>query len=253
MTILSLLSPRGGTGTSLVATNLGVLLAGQSSTLLVDLHTGNGCDDLLLDLPAKRSWLDLLPVAHELTERHLELASATHTSGLHVLEPALEFAAGIDEGDLLPLLEALAENFSWLLLDVPSGLPPRTRQALTISNVLLLVTTADPPALRAAKHLVAQIPENLLGNMGLVINQITRRHPAHPADIAASLELPLIAALPPDSRAVGYQVSFGRACVSDPRSTFGKGVIRLYKRLAKHIGYEKTTSSLIGSQPGVGG
>ncbi len=243
MTVLSLLSPRGGTGTSLVATNLGVLLAGQGRTMLVDLHTGNGCDDLLLDLSAKRSWGDLLPVASELTERHLELASATHTSGLHVLRSPVEFAAGIDEGDLLQLLEVLAKRYSWLLLDVPSGLPPLTRQVLSVSDALLLVTTADPPALRAANQLIAGLPENQLGNMGLVINQITRRHPAHPADIAASLELPLIAALPPDSRAVGYQVSFGRACVSDSRSTFGKAVIGLYQRLAKHIGFEKAVSS----------
>ena len=242
MTVLSFLSPRGGTGTSLVATNLGVLFAGQSRTLLVDLHTGNGCDDLLLDLPSKRSWVDLLPVASELTERHLELASVTHTSGLHVLRSPVEFAARIDEGDLLQLLEALAKKYSWLLLDVPSGLPPLTRQVLTVSDVLLLVTTADPPALRAAKQLIAGLPDNQFGNMGLVINQITRRHPAHPADIAASLELPLIAALPPDSRAVGYQVSFGRACVSDSRSTFGKAVVRLHQRLAKHIGLEKALS-----------
>jgi len=243
MTILSLLSPRGGTGTSLVATNLGVLLAGQSRTLLVDLHTGNGCDDLLLDLPTKRSWGDLLSVASELTERHLELASATHISGLHVMNSPVEFSAEIDAEDLLQLLDALAKRYSWFLLDVPSGLPPLTRQVLTVSDALLLVTTADPPALRAAKQLIAGLPKNQIGKMGLVINQITRRHPAHPTDIATSLELPLMAALPPDSRAVGYQVSFGRTCVSDSRSTFGKAIVRLHQRLAKHIGSDKAVSS----------
>jgi MinD superfamily P-loop ATPase len=74
MPILAVTGAKGGCGASLVATNLALALTPYGETLLVDMHVGDAGDDLLLDLSSERSWADLLPVASELTERHLELA-----------------------------------------------------------------------------------------------------------------------------------------------------------------------------------
>ncbi len=64
MTVIGILSAKGGVGASLVATNLGCVLAGYGQTLLLDLNPGSGADDLLLDLSPQRSWADLLPGAY---------------------------------------------------------------------------------------------------------------------------------------------------------------------------------------------
>jgi septum formation inhibitor-activating ATPase MinD len=64
-----------------------------------------------------------------------------------------------------------------------------------------------------------------------VVNQINSQHPLAPERLADALEIPLIAALPPDPRAIGYQVNFGEPCVAQHGSHFGRGIMRLAQRL----------------------
>jgi Flp pilus assembly CpaE family ATPase len=191
-----------------------------------------GCDDLLLNLRAERSWGDLLPVALELTRRHLALALVTHPSGLRLLGAPDRDHTRLDGQRVAALLEALATRFAWLVLDVPAVSVPLTASALPVTDALVLVTTADPAALRGAHRYLAGLPDGLRAKTGLVLNQITRQHPAQPGAVAASLGVPLLAVLPPDPRAVGYQVNFGQACALDRRSLLGLGVIGLADRLA---------------------
>ncbi len=55
--IIGVFSAKGGVGKSLVATNLGAVLAAGKSLpcTLIDLNAGLGGDDLLLDLEPERS------------------------------------------------------------------------------------------------------------------------------------------------------------------------------------------------------
>jgi Flp pilus assembly CpaE family ATPase len=237
--VVSVLSAKGGSGSSLVAPNLGVLLAGHSDCILIDLHPALGYDELLLDLTPERSWADLLPVAEELSARHLELTLVPHSSGLKFISAPERMLGSLDGGKLLSLIEALAQQTSWLILDVPVGLEGITSYVLTLSDVLLLVTTADPPALRAAGRLVKTLPDDLSDKTRLVLNQITRRHPAKPREVAASLGVALLAALPPDPRAVGYQVNFGIPCVLDRRSSLGWAISTLARRIVTAVAQQK--------------
>jgi Flp pilus assembly CpaE family ATPase len=75
--------------------------------------------------------------------------------------------------------------------------------------------------------MIESLSEETRSRCALVFNQFTRAHPAHPPTVAASLGCPLAATLPVDPRAVGFQVSFGRPCVLDRNSRFGRGVARL--------------------------
>ena len=239
MTVLGILSAKGGVGASLVTTNLGCVLAGYGQTLLLDLNPGSGADDLLLDLSPQRSWADLLPVVKEISPKHLQLIMAQHPSGLNFMRTPEVWLNDVDWLLVVQLLGSLADENEWLLLDMPTGMPAATQSVITMMDIALIVTTPDPPALRAAGRLIKSLPLDLRGQSGLVVNQITRRHPVSPSEIARSLEIPLLAALQPDPRAVAYQVSFGNPCVSDRRSTFGRGVALLAARLRKAVAGRK--------------
>ncbi len=239
MTVIGILSAKGGVGASLVATNLGCALAGYGQTLLIDLNPGSGGDDLLLDLSPQRSWADLLPVVKEISPKHLQLIIAQHPSGLNFMRTPEVWLNDVNWLAVVQLLGSLADKNEWLLLDMPTGMPEATQSVFSMMDIALFVTTADPPALRAAGRLIKSLPADLRGQSGLVVNQITRRHPVNPAEIAGSLEIPLLAALQPDPRAVGYQVSFGNTCVSDRRSSFGRGVVLLAARLRKAVAGRK--------------
>jgi pilus assembly protein CpaE len=229
--LVTVLGAKGGVGASLVATNLALALTRYGRTLLVDLHIGNGGDDLLLDLSPERSGADLLPVAGELTARHLELATETHSSGLSLLAGPASTPDTETDKRLIALLQALAGPFEWTVLDSPFS-SPLLPSWLIPSDVIALVATADPPALRAAQRRLASFTAEGRARVGLVLNQFTRAHPAHPSSVAASLECTLLAVFPADPRSVGFQINFGRPCLLDPQSGFGRSAAAMARTMA---------------------
>lgn len=239
MPVLGVLGSKGGTGASLVATNLAIALTFEGKVLLVDLHFHLAYDDLLLDLKPSKSWADLLPVADELTERHLELSLTEHASGLKLLaapetRPAMD-AELLKRGILLELLRGLKDRFDWTVVDLPLGIVPPTDQILEITDALLLIITGDLPALRNARRTLKNLPAELRANTFLVVNQLGRGHPVDPQKVAEALELDLIAALPPDPRAVGYQVSFGTPLALDSRSPLGRKIMQMTADLLERL------------------
>lgn len=231
MAALTVLSAKGGCGASLVATNLALALARTSPTLLIDLHAGEGTDDLLLDLRSDHAWPELLPVAAELTDRHIELVASRHAEGLVLLAaPSSSPSDPMRDGRTRMLLERLSARYPWTVIDAPSG--AWSPACVETSEMFLLVTTADPPALRCARRLLQSRPPATQGRLGLVLNQFGRSQPASAAEVAASLECPLLGAIPVDPRGVGYQVNFGRACVLDRQSPLGRGIAQLERRVS---------------------
>ncbi|MGD8813019.1 MAG: cellulose synthase operon protein YhjQ/BcsQ [Anaerolineales bacterium] len=231
MAVVGLFGAKGGCGVSLLTTNLGVSLASKEPTLLIDLHPWLGYDDLLLDVSVERSWQDLLPVAGEITQHHLDLTLARHESGLCLLAAPTRWKQEASLTPMAKLWKSLRARFTWLLLDLPVAQTHVAQSAVFIIDVFLLVTTLDPPALRSAKRLSAMLPEEIAKRTAIVLNQVTKKHPTHPASVAVSIGLPLRAVLPLDPRAVGRQVHFGEPCVSDPESRYGKAVNHLAFRL----------------------
>ncbi|MGD2162036.1 MAG: AAA family ATPase [Anaerolineales bacterium] len=231
MALITSIGSKGGVGTSLVATNIASAMAHSGPALLVDLHSGTGVDDLLLGVSPDKSWAELLPVLDELQLKHIELATSVHASGLKLLYGPDRWRRVVQPDELKRLIQALTNFFDFVIVDLPTGLTPLNRSMLSISDVTLLITTADPPALRCAERFAAEVELESKDRVGLVINQINRQHPSTAAQIAESLDLPLVAALPPDPRAIGYQIHFGRACVQDASSMFGRAIRGLTTRL----------------------
>ncbi len=228
MAVLTVFSAKGGCGASLIATNLALALARSSPTLLLDLHGQEGTDDLLLDLRSPHAWPELLPVAAELTDRHIELVACRHPEGLVMLAaPASGGEPSLAKGSR-SLLDALARRYAWVIVDAPSG--AWSLVPAEVSDTVLLVTTADPPALRCARRLLQARPQVVHDRVGLVLNQFSRGQPASASEVAASLDTPLLAVVPVDPRGVGYQVNFGRPCALDRQSPLGRAAIALARR-----------------------
>lgn len=233
MATVSILGSKGGSGASLVATNLGVALASEASCLLVDLHVGLGYNDLLLNLQPEHSWRDLLPVIHELLPGQADLASVAHPSGLRLLAAPDSFGISWDPELVVELVRNLGSLYRWLVVDLPTVPGGWVEGVLGISDAILLVAMADPAALRGAKRRLESMAEDVRSRVGLVLNQVTRRHPVHPSALAKSLGVPLLAVLGTDRRHVGINVGFGQPCVWDSRSWFGEGTQRLARRLTE--------------------
>lgn len=226
MPVVGIASAKGGCGASIIASNLGVILARHAECLLIDLHAAAGTDDLLLDLQPRHSWADLLPVAGEVSQHHLELTLCVHTSGLRLLASPVMPDLSLPERKVT-LLRSLAGRFPWLLIDAPVD----DTSSLAECDLLILVSTCDPPALRASQRALTLLAPGLRGRARLVLNQVGRGQPARPGALADGLGVPLLAMLPVDPRAVGYQVHFGQACVDQRRSDLGRGIGHLANRI----------------------
>ncbi|NIM93003.1 MAG: hypothetical protein GTO18_04740 [Anaerolineales bacterium] len=251
MTIVGVLGVKGGCGASILATNLAVSLAQHESCLMIDLHTKLAYDDLLLDVRTQRSWVDLLPVAGEITDRHLEIAVAFHHSGVKFLCAPENTAQAIDPHSLSILLQNLARRYEWIVMDLPVGLGSPTKASLHVLDFLLLVTTGDLPALRNAQRSIAEFSKQQRKRVYLVLNQIGKGHPAEPLRVASALGLPLLGTLPLDPRSIGYQISFGMPCVLDTRSKIGVAINRLGQTL-RHS-HQRETDSVMRRSEGLAG
>jgi Flp pilus assembly CpaE family ATPase len=227
MPTILILSARGGSGASLLASNLGVFLSQEASCVLLDLHGGEAVDDLLLDLQADPRWSELAG-AHDPTRERLGWrAWATHPSGLRLIAGGVDRAAGDEQiGEWVQALSAQAE---WVLVDAPSA---RAADALLhCTDLVFLVAMLDPPTLRAAQRWLAPLPQSARRKVALIVNQVTGAHPLQARGAAHALQLPLWATLPADAAPIGRQIHFGEAAVQVRASRYGRAVRQLARRL----------------------
>lgn len=234
--VVGVFSAKGGVGKSLVATNLGAVLAARHhlSTALIDINAGLGAADLLLDLEPEHSWSDLLPVAAELSPQHLSLATTPHETGLHLLAcPELpDVQNQLSSQALEALLSAFRQEYALTLLDVPTGMDEVNVAAFKLADIRLVVLTPDASALRASQRYLDALFKHEKP-VGLVLNQYSRGAPVKPKEIESHLDQRAYAVLPIDQSAVWVNVSYGQPCALKQRSGLGRALRSLAKVLLK--------------------
>lgn len=155
--VITVLSPKGGTGKTTLATNLAVGLARRqpNQVALLDLDIQFGDCASALGLKPERSLVDAMK-ALSLDRSALKVFLSIHSSGLAVLSPPDDLAAveDIETDQLKLLISALAEEFPFLVIDTGSGIDPACVAALELSTDLLLVSTTDVPSIRALRRQV---------------------------------------------------------------------------------------------------
>src|SRR6476660_942821 len=125
--LIAILGPKGGTGKTLISTNLAVALAQRdANVVLVDLDLQFGDIGLALGLSPERTMYDLMkagpPFDHEKLDRHL----MRHSSGVKVLiaptRPDQASAVSVDY--LRDIYASLRTMCDAVIVDTPPGLTP---------------------------------------------------------------------------------------------------------------------------------
>lgn len=231
---VALLGLRGGVGVTTLAVNLAVTLARQSpdQVCLVDLCPSSGHAALQLGLRPDPNWsaLALLPAGPgaAIIRNYL----LTHSARLHLL--AAPFVPVIGDGlrreMVLASLSALRQNFSTVLIDLPSLLTDGAMAALETADVIGLVTTADPPALQTTVGTL-QVLRPLAAKVQLILNQVVPGSPPPTDALQRVLRQPIAETVPFDS-AQAQALAHGRPlALTAPDSPLAQGVARLAARL----------------------
>jgi pilus assembly protein CpaE len=170
--IVAVYSPKGGVGTTTVATNLAVALASRSGTKvgLVDLDLQFGDVGAALDLRSANSIAEA--IGHDVTDELIDEIFQRHASGVRVLLAPAELGVveSIDAEQVIRMLEQLRTRFDYVICDLWSSFEELTTSVLGVADRVLLVTTPELPALRNLQRvLTAARPELRLEEKALVV------------------------------------------------------------------------------------
>ncbi len=183
--VVAVFGPRGGVGTTFLATHLAAAYARQGrECLLVDLDLAFGDVSIAVGAPTEgaRTILDLLPVVGELSARHLDEVLWTHPGGFRVLlAPHVPpDAALIGPAEVSAAVAGLRRLTDVVLVHVPRGLDEVTQAALAGADRVLVVLQLDVASFRAARRAIAAagIEERCV----LVVNRAGRAD-ITPADV----------------------------------------------------------------------
>ena len=152
--IVSVFSTKGGSGKTVIATNLAVAFARAGRrTLLMDFDLHSGDDALVLGLSPRWTILDLVQSPGDLDAEKLAGFVTRHQSGVDLLpaptRPDEEELVSVDR--LEPLIEIARESYDVVVIDTSSLFSPATLLAIDNTDTLILVGASDVPTIKSLK------------------------------------------------------------------------------------------------------
>lgn len=156
--IIAVAGGKGGVGTTTVVLQLAlaaVRAAPGRPVCAVDFDLQKGDFRNYLDMPQRRSVVDLVEVAQELSVRHLQETLYTHRDGFRVLlaPDEAERYEEIDSEVARSVLNAVKARHALTLVDLGASVNEASVSGAELANGLLVVTTPDVAALRGARRL----------------------------------------------------------------------------------------------------
>jgi pilus assembly protein CpaE len=236
--LIAILGPKGGTGKTLIATNLAVALAERdANVVLVDLDLQFGDIGLALGISPERTMYDLMkagpPFDHDKLERHL----VRHSSGVRVLiaptRPDHASAVSIDY--LRDIYAALRTMCDAVIVDTPPGFTSEVIATIDVSSAVCMVGMLDSLSLKNTKLGLETL--DLMGyesdNVSLVLNRADSRVGITPDDVSTIIGRAPDVLIPSD-REIPRSVNEGTPIVaSRERSEAAKAFRKLADRYAK--------------------
>ena len=152
--LICVLGPKGGTGKTLTASNLGVALAlaGQR-VMIIDLDLQFGDVALCLGSPPEKTIYDLALSGGSLDEEKLADYVMTHETGVDLLlAPARPDQASAITIELLRDVLAIArDKYDFVVADTPPGFTAEVIATIDASSDLVMVGTLDSLSLKNTK------------------------------------------------------------------------------------------------------
>jgi pilus assembly protein CpaE len=158
-TMIAVAGAKGGAGATVTAVHLALLAAAsspQQRVCLVDFDLQAGDVPTVLDIANRRTILDLVEVADDLTARALEETLYAHKSGMRVLLPPAEGERAEDVTGHVArqVLGGIRSRFDVVVIDCGATVTEAGAVAVEMADSVLVVATPDVLCLRAAKRLV---------------------------------------------------------------------------------------------------
>jgi len=222
--VVTVVGAKGGVGTTTIAVHLALAARelGRASVCLVDFDLQTGDMRAFLDLPYRRSVVDLAAVANELTARHLHETLYNHGSGIRVLLSPQEGeqAEVVEAAAARNILTAIRTREDLTVIDAGSTLTEASAIAAEMADTVLIVTTPDVVSLRGVGRMCS-LWERLRiepAEAAVLLNRTSRKLEVQPDLARRVVPIPVLStAVPADFYGLEPAVNTGLAA-SHPAS-----------------------------------
>ncbi len=203
--IVTVFSPKGGVGTTMIATNIALVTANlrPDRVVLVDLDLQFGGVAAQLDIEPKQTLADVARDASALKSSELLRGYAVkHGTGLHVLcaPPTPELAELVTADTVKNILATLVNGYDHVIVDAGSVLDERTMLALESADTVVIPVYPEIPAMKSVHSLLDFL--NVSGTLGskavFVLNNAFAGDMLKPRDIEHALGTKIVFDLPYD-------------------------------------------------------
>jgi pilus assembly protein CpaE len=235
--IVTVFSPKGGTGKTVTATNLAASFAkhDKKRTLLLDLDLQFGDAAIMLGLEPEKTIYDLVVAPGELDSEKLAGYVTTHGSGLDILPAPLrpEDAELVTESKLTRLLEVARESYDVIVVDTSPFFHGPMLATLDRTDELVMLCGLDVPTLKNVR-LSMQTLELLsfpAHRIRFLLNRANSKVGMKKSEVESALEVKIRYEVPSD-RAVPLGVNRGQPpVISEAGSDFARAIREVSKSL----------------------
>lgn len=180
--VVAVYGPRGGVGTTFLATNLAAACArAGGETVLVDLDMSFADVTVAMGLAGRTGDLhtlaELMPVLDELTPEHIDRVVQEHPAGFRMLLAPVESRGlpALTAPHVAGMVRVLRSRFDAVVLHLPRTLDDAAVGALEAADDVLVVLSLDVMAFRDARRALDHLSGlGLEGKCRLVINRAAR-------------------------------------------------------------------------------
>lgn len=216
--VIAVFSGKGGTGKSVIASNLAVALAGggQRRVCLIDMDLAFGDLALMFELVPERTITAAIPVADRIDETGFRTLLTHHRSGVDVLLAPVQPAEAeqISRDLVAELIHLARDSFEFVVLDCASHLNDQILAALDAAHHYVLPTTPELPALKSLRVTLDMF--DLLDYQRerriVVLNRADSKVGLSVSDVEKAVRLPM-GGLVPSSREVPTSINRGTPIV----------------------------------------
>jgi pilus assembly protein CpaE len=240
--IVTIYSPKGGTGCTTLAVNLALTLNNEDTRVaLVDGNLQFGDVAVFINEQGKNTIIDLAPRADELDPEIVEEVMLKHAaSGLHVLAAPSrpEYADKVSSGQFSKVLEYLRQMYAYVVVDTAALLTDVTLAAIDLSDLIVLVTTQDIPSIKNCRLFL-----DLLQTLGIerdrvlfVMNRYDKRINITPDRVTENLKQEVVSVVPFDEQTATKAVNRGIPFVLDSKNQpAARGVFSLAESVRARV------------------
>jgi len=232
--VITVFSTKGGAGKSVIAANLGVILAQRSEkpVVLVDADLQFGDIAVMLKLAPQHTIVDAVAGLDRLDMTMLQSLLTVHpASGLHVLAAPLEpaFADQIGAAEMVKIVEVLRKFASYVIVDTPAYFNDVVLGLIEVSDEVLLVAGMDVPNIKNVKIGLQTL--RLLNTpkekLRLILNRANSKAKLDVSEVERTLQVTADALIPSDV-VVPQAVNKGiPVVIASPRSSVSKALDEL--------------------------